>query len=101
MMDEDERRYDQPSGSRDVPPLHTGLEPAQGSLARILAESQPKSAVSETSPLLPRASSRSRIKRRRASISRGDVTVGQAILLVRHRLPFYNKDVCLPFFRSS
>ncbi|KAH9957401.1 transmembrane amino acid transporter protein-domain-containing protein [Russula dissimulans] len=70
LMDEDDQGYDQPSGSRDVPSLHT--------------ESQPKSAVSETSPLLPRASSlqRSRIKRRRASTSHGDVTVGQAVLLL-------------------
>jgi solute carrier family 36 (proton-coupled amino acid transporter) len=81
-IDEDRRAYDQPSGSRD-----TGPEAAQGSLARILADTQPsKSAVSETSPLLPRASSlqRSRTRRRRASVSHGDATVGQAILMVCH-----------------
>jgi solute carrier family 36 (proton-coupled amino acid transporter) len=83
-VDEDIRAYDQPSGSQD-----TGPEAAQGSLARILAESQPsKSAVSETSPLLPkaRASSlqRSRTRRRRVSVSHGDATVGQAVLMVCH-----------------
>jgi proton-coupled amino acid transporter len=83
-IDEDRRAYDQPSGSQD-----TGPEAAQGSLARILAESQPsKSAVSETSPLLPRARAsslqRSRTRRRRATVSHGDATVGQAILMVCH-----------------
>jgi proton-coupled amino acid transporter len=83
-IDEDRRAYDQPSGSQD-----TGPEAAQGSLARILAESQPpKSAVSETSPLLPRARGsslqRSRTRRRRATVSHGDATVGQAVLMVCH-----------------
>jgi proton-coupled amino acid transporter len=90
--DEDGRLYGQPSGSRDTPALQTGPEAAQGSLARILAESQPpKSAVSETSPLLPRASSaqRSRTKRRRVSVSHGDATVGQAVLMVCRGLSFY------------
>ncbi|KAH9998794.1 transmembrane amino acid transporter protein-domain-containing protein [Russula compacta] len=85
LMDEDERLYDQPSGSRDTSALPTGQEAAQGQLARILAESQPsKSAVSETSPLLTRASSlqRSRLRRRRASVSHGDATVGQAVLML-------------------
>jgi hypothetical protein len=79
-IDEDRRGYDQPSGSRD-----TGPEAAQGSLARILAESQPsKSDI----PLLPRARAsslqRSRTRRRRASVSHGDATVGQAVLMVCH-----------------
>ncbi|KAI9457129.1 transmembrane amino acid transporter protein-domain-containing protein [Russula earlei] len=85
MVYEDQRRYDQPSGSQDAFEPHMGLEAASGSLARILAESQPsKPTVSETSPLLPRSSSqqRSRIKRRRASISHGDVTVRQAVLML-------------------
>ena len=83
MAEEDRRLYGQPSGSQDPSALQTGPEAAQGSLARILAESQaPKSAVSETSPLLPRASSRSRVRRRRASVSHGDATVGQAVLMV-------------------
>ncbi|KAH9989449.1 transmembrane amino acid transporter protein-domain-containing protein [Russula vinacea] len=57
----------------------------EGSLARILADAQPsKSAVSETSPLLPRSSSvqRSRTRRRRVSVSHGDATVGQAVLML-------------------
>lgn len=85
VAEEDRRLYGQPSGSQDPSAVHTGPEAAQGSLARILAESQaPKSAVSETSPLLPRASSvsRSRVRRRRASVSHGDATVGQAVLMV-------------------
>lgn len=88
MTEEDGRLYDQPSGSQDRSALQTGPEAAQGSLARILAESQaPKSAASETSPLLPRAPSaqRSRVRRRRATVSHGDATVGQAVLMVRPR----------------
>ncbi|KAI0261811.1 transmembrane amino acid transporter protein-domain-containing protein [Russula aff. rugulosa BPL654] len=82
-IDDDRRAYDRPSGSQVTPVLETGPEAAQGSLARILAESQPsKSAVSETSPLLQRASSRSRTRRRRATVSHGDATVGQAILML-------------------
>jgi len=90
-IDEDRRAHDQPSGSQDMSVPQTP-EAAQGSLARILAESQPsKSAVSETSPLLPRASSlqRSRIRRRRASVSHGDATIGQAVLMVCHDQSFY------------
>ncbi len=99
-IDEDRRAYDQPSGSQDPSLLHAGQEAAQGSLARILADSQPsKSAVSETSPLLPRSSSlqRSRTKRRRASVSHGDATVGQAVLMVCHGLSlYYVRGACPP-----
>ena len=85
VAEEDRRLYGQPSGSQGPSGVQTVPEAAQGSLARILAESQaPKSAVSETSPLLPRSSSvqRSRVRRRRASVSHGDATVGQAVLMV-------------------
>lgn len=86
-MDEEERGYGRPSGSQDVSAvLRAGPEAAQGSLARILAQTdQPsKSAATETSPLLPRAPSaqRSRMRRRRGTVSHGDATVGQAVLMV-------------------
>ena len=83
--DDDRLLYGQPSGSQDTSALQPDPEAAEGSLARILADSQPsKSAVSETSPLLPRSSSvqRSRTRRRRVSVSHGDATVGQAVLMV-------------------
>ncbi|KAI0303608.1 amino acid transporter [Multifurca ochricompacta] len=84
-VDEDEESYRQPSGSQDTATLQRGAEAARGSLVRILAEAPPsKSAISEASPLLPRASSlqRTRSKRRRASVSHGDATVGQAVLML-------------------
>ena len=90
LTDEEERQYDRPSRSQDTSALQT--EAAQGSLARILARSQPsKPTATETSPLLPRASSlpRSRVRRRRGTVSHGDATVGQAVLMVRHNLPIY------------
>ena len=105
VAEEDGRLYDQPSGSQDRPGLQTGPEAAQGSLARILAESQaPKSAASETSPLLPRAPSaqRSRVRRRRATVSHGDATVGQAVLMVRPQfIIVLHGGACPRFPRSS
>jgi hypothetical protein len=102
LTDEEERQYDRPSRSQGTSTLQTGPEPAQGSLARILARSQPsKPTATETSPLLPRASSlpRSRVRRRRGTVSHGDATVGQAVLMVRHHLPIYYPGTrAHPFF---
>ena len=77
-MDEEDQVYAQPSGSQETAALQTGPEAPPSKLA-----------VSETSPLLPRArassASRTRSKRRRQSVSHhGDATVGQAVLMVRH-----------------
>jgi proton-coupled amino acid transporter len=83
---DEEQLYAQASGSQGQ------SDAAQDSLARILADAQPsKPTASETSPLLPRTSSlpRSRMKRRRVSVSHGDATVGQAVLMVCHPLPCY------------
>jgi hypothetical protein len=91
LTDEEERQYDRPSRSQDTSSLQTGPEAAQGSLA-ILARSQPsKPTATETAPLLPPASSltRSRVRRRRGTVSHGDATVGQAVLMVPHNLPIY------------
>lgn len=101
--DDDRLLYGQPSGSQDTSALQPDPEAAEGSLARILADSQPsKSAVSETSPLLPRSSSvqRSRTRRRRVSVSHGDATVGQAVLMVCRDSLLYNMGVCLPFLAA-
>ena len=81
-VDEEEQPYGQPSGSRGVP---TGPDGSHGSLVRILTDEPPsKSAATETSPLIPRSSSHhhSRLRRRRTSVSHGDATVGQAVLMV-------------------
>jgi proton-coupled amino acid transporter len=96
LPDEAERLLNQPSGSRDTSTPQAGSEPAQSSLARILQAQQPKSAVSETSPLLPRSSSvqRSRIRRRRGSVAHGDATVGQAVLMVRHSIANLSIILC-------
>ncbi|KAH9068485.1 transmembrane amino acid transporter protein-domain-containing protein [Lactarius deliciosus] len=83
--DEDEEPYGQPSGSRGVSVLPAGPDGAHGSLVRILTDVPPsKSAATETSPLIPRSSSHhhSRSRRRRTSVSHGDATVGQAILML-------------------
>jgi proton-coupled amino acid transporter len=90
-VDEDDQVYAVPSGSQATAAPQTAPGAAHGSLTRILGEAPPsKSAVSETSPLLPRARassrSRSRSKRRRLSVSHGDATVGQAVLMVCHAL---------------
>jgi proton-coupled amino acid transporter len=101
LPDEAERLLGQPSGSEDTSALQAGSEAAQNSLARILHQSrQPKSAVTETSPLLPRSSSlqRSRIRRRRGSVSHGDATVGQAVLMVRHNFATIAHWVACPLF---
>jgi solute carrier family 36 (proton-coupled amino acid transporter) len=93
--DEEDQLYGQPSGSREPSASQTRPEVARGSLTRILAEAPPsKSTVSETSPLLPRASSvsRSRTRRRRSTVSHGDATVGQAVLMVCHVLPVHYTD---------
>lgn len=85
-VDEVEQPYGQPSGSHGtsvLPPA--GPDGARGSLVRILTDVPPsKSAATETSPLIPRSSShhRSRSKRRRTSVSHGDATVGQAVLML-------------------
>ena len=101
LTDEEERQYDRPSRSQDTSALQTGPEAAQGSSV-ILARSQPsKPTATETSPLLPRASSlpRSRVRRRRGTVSHGDATVGQAVLMVRHNLPiYYSGPRAHPFF---
>ncbi|KAH9177420.1 transmembrane amino acid transporter protein-domain-containing protein [Lactarius sanguifluus] len=84
-FDEDEEPYGQPSGSREVSVLPAGPDGAHGSLVRILTDVPPsKSAATETSPLIPRSSShhRSRSRRRRTSVSHGDATVGQAVLML-------------------
>ena len=84
-VDENEQPYGQPSGSRGVSVLPAGPDGAHGSLVRILTDGPPsKSAATETSPLIPRSSAHhhSRLRRRKASVSHGDATVGQAILMV-------------------
>jgi hypothetical protein len=107
LPDDAERLLGQPSGSEDTSALQADSEAAQNSLARILQQAQqPKSAVTETSPLLPRSSSlqRSRTRRRRGSVSHGDATVGQAVLMVRHDFASLAHWVACPpcfFLRSS
>ncbi|KAI0267692.1 transmembrane amino acid transporter protein-domain-containing protein [Gloeopeniophorella convolvens] len=84
-LEDEAQPYGQPSGSRGASALRPDVEAARGSLVRILADEPPsKSGLSETSPLLQRASShsRSRSRRRRMSVNQGDATVGQAILML-------------------